>query len=129
VSVPWWWKPEVNVTGNGNTIFDGDRRRRKPPTTQISAALLSTVAKVQKVFNIQNTGSATLTLGEVSATGDFSVIVQPGTSIAPGGDANFTVEFDPRGLGLRTGTISFINNDTAAPSESPYNFTIRGTGI
>jgi hypothetical protein len=52
--------------------------------------------KVQKVFNIQNTGSATLTLGEVSATGDFSVIVQPGTSIAPGGDANFTI----RGTGI-----------------------------
>ncbi|MCI0747497.1 MAG: choice-of-anchor D domain-containing protein, partial [Verrucomicrobia subdivision 3 bacterium] len=119
--------PEVNVTGAGATILDGDTTPQTADGTDFGSSDI-TSGTVSKVFNIQNTGSAALTLGSVTAGGDFTVTVQPPASIAAGGNANFTVVFNPSATGLRTATVSFTNNDTAAPSESPYNFSIQGTG-
>lgn len=119
--------PEVNVTGAGLTILDGDTTPQTADGTDFGSADVASGA-VPKTFNIQNTGAATLTLGSVTAGGDFTVTTQPPGSIAAGGNANFTVTFNPSATGLRTATVSFTNNDTAAPSESPYNFAVRGTG-
>ncbi len=118
--------PEVNVTGAGLPIPDGDTSPQTADNTDFGSADITTGA-VQKVFNIQNTGAAALTLGSVTAGGDFAVIAQPPASIAAGGNANFTVEFNPSATGVRTATLSFTHNDTT-DNESPYDFAVQGAG-
>jgi hypothetical protein len=59
---------------------------------------------------------------------DFSVIVQPASSVAAGGNTTFQVRFDPSAAGTRTATVSFGNNDTTG-NENPYTFALQGTGV
>ncbi len=120
--------PEVNVQGAGLNILDGDTTPQTADGTDFGSADI-TSGTVQKVFNIQNTGSATLTLANVTTTNsEFGVLAQPALSIAAGGNSNFTIAFNPTVVGTRTATLSFTNNDTATPSESPYTFAVTGTG-
>jgi len=46
------------------------------------------------------------------------------TSLAPGASDTFTVRLDTSVIGVKTGEISFANNDA---DENPFNFTITGT--
>ncbi|MGH7957100.1 MAG: sugar-binding protein, partial [Opitutaceae bacterium] len=117
--------PEVNVTGNGVTIADGATTPQVADNTDFGSADITT-GTVQKIFNIQNTGTATLTLGNVTTTNsEFGVLTQPAPNIAAGGNSNFEIAFIPTDEGLRTATISFNSNDA---NENPYNFAVQGTG-
>ncbi|MGH7957465.1 MAG: sugar-binding protein, partial [Opitutaceae bacterium] len=117
--------PEINVTGAGLNIVAGDTSPQTADGTNFGSADIAT-GTVQKVFNIQNTGSATLTLGNVTTTNsEFGVLTQPAPSIAAGGNSNFEIAFIPTATGLRTATLSFTNNDA---NEDPYNFAVQGTG-
>ena len=64
---------------------------------------------------------------EISGTNasEFTVSVLPSSSVAAGGSTTFQVSFSPTATGLRTAAISIVNDDA---NESPYNFTIQGTG-
>ncbi|MGH8016676.1 MAG: DUF7594 domain-containing protein, partial [Opitutaceae bacterium] len=85
--------PEVNVTGAGLNILDGDTTPQTADGTDFGSADI-TSGTVQKVFNIQNTGSATLTLGNVTTTNsEFGVLTQPALSIPAGGNSNFEIAF------------------------------------
>ncbi|MGH8017929.1 MAG: choice-of-anchor D domain-containing protein, partial [Opitutaceae bacterium] len=117
--------PEVNVTGAGLNILDGDTTPQTADGTAFGSADI-TSGTVQKVFNIQNTGSATLSSIAVTTTNsEFGLLTAPPTTIAAGGNANFTIAFNPTATGLRAATLSFTNNDA---NENPYNFSLQGTG-
>ncbi|MGH7955526.1 MAG: sugar-binding protein [Opitutaceae bacterium] len=123
--------PEVNVTGAGLNIFAGDTTPQTADGSDFGSAD-TTSGTINKVFNIQNTGSTTLTPNTFTQSGDFDFLTtEPGaplpTSIAAGGNANFTVTFNPTATGLRTATIGFSHND-ATGSENPYTFAVQGTG-
>jgi hypothetical protein len=125
--------PEMNVTGNGVSITDGDATPSTADNTNFGMVSANDAAAYIKtnVFTIQNTGNGNLDLGfnSVSITGDaaFSVVMQPGSFVAPGATMAVGVSFNSTSaLGLRTATVSITNNDS---DESPYNFTIQATGI
>ena len=120
--------PEMNVQGNGLDIADGDVTPSVADGTDFGSADSDT-GFVDHSFTISNSGTADLNLSGISITGahaaDFSVTAQPASPVNPGGSTTFTVRFDPTGTGLRTATISLVNDD---PDENPYNFAIQGTG-
>lgn len=109
---------EINVVG----VADGG-------TDATFGSVLASGGTIDRTYTIQNTGTEALTVGSVTVSGansgDFTIISQPAASVAAGGTTTFTVRFDPSGMGTRTATLSFSNNDM---DENPYNFSISGTG-
>ena len=122
---------EINVTGNGQTITDGDTTPSTADGTDSGAVVMSS-GPVVRTFTIENVGTATLDLGAdaVSVSGthasDFAVTSQPATTVAAGGTTTFTVTFDPSAPGLRTASLSIANDDD---DEAPYDFDIQGNGV
>ena len=57
---------------------------------------------------------------------DFTVTVQPASSVAAAGSTTFTVSFDPSAAGTRVATLSIANDDA---NENPYDFAIQGRGV
>lgn len=120
---------EITVLGNGQVINDGDSTPSLSDHTDFGA-VSATSGTVVRTYTITNIGTATLSLGALTISGshaaDFSVIVLPAASIAAGGGStSFQISFDPSGAGLRTASVSLVNNDT---DENPFNFSIQGTG-
>ncbi|MFC0604289.1 choice-of-anchor D domain-containing protein [Winogradskyella pulchriflava] len=125
-------QPEINITGNGTTIVDGDTTPDASDDTDFGN--VATLGGTQThTFTIQNTGSANLNLTGsspyVNITGthasDFTLTTTPASSIASGGSTTFQITFDPSANGLRTASVSIANDDS---DENPYNFNIQGNG-
>ncbi|MBX7185738.1 MAG: Ig-like domain repeat protein [Vicinamibacteria bacterium] len=132
VSVSVLAPPEMNVTGNGNSIADGDASPDPSDHTDFGSATFG-VTTVTRTFTIANTGAGPLRLTGIPAVAisgpqasDFSVTAPPATPIAALGSTTFQVTFTPGGLGARTATLSINNNDG---DENPYNFAVQGTGL
>lgn len=125
--------PEINVTGNGNSIPDGTTATSVTNHTDFGS-VTTTAGTIVRTFTILNTGSAALSLTGTSPylviggthQADFTVTAIPANSIATSGSTTFQVTFNPSADGVRTASISIANNDT---DENPYNFNIQGTGI
>ena len=123
--------PEVEVTGNGNVIADGDTQPSTADNTDFGSVKKRRGTSTRS-FSIINSGEADLTLAGspvISISGsnasNFTVTSSPATSIAAGGSTTFQVTFDPSIIGLCSATISIMNNDS---DEAPYDFAIQGTG-
>jgi len=126
--------PEINITGNGQSIADGDDSPSAADHTDFGSANVAAGTMV-RTFTIDNSGSAVLNLNGTSPyvaisgahAADFSVTTIPSNSIAAsGGSTTFQITFNPSGTGKRSATLSIANNDS---DENPYNYTIQGTGI
>ena len=124
--------PEMNVTGNGLSISDGDASPSTLDHTDFGTTDVSGGTSAH-TFTIENSGTAALTLsgspkvliGGAHAA-DFTVTLQPSSPVAAsGGITTFQVTFNPSAAGLRSATVSIDNNDT---NENPYNFSIQGSG-
>lgn len=116
--------PEIAVSYSGNDIISGS----STPASLIGTDFGSTPVaggQVERTFTITNSGTAVLTVGTVSATGDFSVAVQPSNNVGIGGSTTFIIRFDPTIQGSQTGVVSFINGDA---DESPFTFDVAGDG-
>jgi hypothetical protein len=118
--------PEIDIEGNSVSIINGDSTPITADWTDFGSTSASG-GSVTRVFTIQNTGSATLTIGtvSVSGSGDFSMTSAPAVTLAGGASTTFWVSFDPSGTGVKLATISIANDD---PDENPYTFSVRGTG-
>ena len=120
--------PEMNMTGLGITIADGDAIPDVSDDTVFGST--SPGSPISKTYTIQNTGSATLTVGAISFAGanpgDFSVNTVPAATVAPAGSTTVIIDFDPTANGTRSAIISIANNDA---NENPYDFTVQGTGV
>lgn len=111
--------PEISVTQGATNIPDN--------SGSYSFGSNNIGTPVTQTFTIHNTGTATLTLGTVSVNNANFTVTQPlSSSVAAGGTTTFTVTHDPAVTGSHSGTVSFSNNDA---DESPYNFTVSGTGV
>lgn len=125
--------PEINIQGNSTNITNSDVTPDAADHTDFGT--VSTVSgTVVRMFTIQNTGTASLSLTGASPyvtisgtnASDFTVTAIPSNSIAASGSTTFQVTFDPSADGLRTASISVANDDS---NENPYTFAIQGTGI
>ncbi|HSR88103.1 MAG TPA: choice-of-anchor D domain-containing protein, partial [Pontiella sp.] len=126
--------PEMDITGNGQSIPDGDISPIVADDTEFGS--VSSGSSVDHVFTIVNTGSRNLSLSGVpnvvafegGSSADFTVAVQPASSQVArnGGTETFTVRFTPTGSGLKTARVTVANNDA---DENPYDFSIQGTAL
>jgi hypothetical protein len=123
--------PEINVKGNNISIVNGDATPSIGDHTDFGSQPV-TSGTVVRTFTIENTGGVVLNLSGnpivvISGThaADFTVNVQPNSTVAANGTTTFQVTFDPSANGLRTATISIANDDA---DENPYNFNIQGIG-
>ena len=120
--------PEINLQGNAVSITDGDVSPSTNDYTDYGNTYIGSANNV--TYTIQNTGTATLTIGAITFSGtnaaDFTVIGLPSSSVAAGSSTTFTVRFYPSTSGIKNATMSIVNNDS---NENPYDFSIRGTGI
>ena len=124
--------PEIQISGNGVVIANGDNSPTIPDSTYLGDVTAS-LGESYATYTIQNLGSTTLNLTgspAVSLVGDaasdFVVVSQPSSSVAAGGSTTFKIKFDPTQTGLRNVVVSITSDD---PNNSPYSYAIRGNGI
>jgi len=123
--------PEIDVTGNGVSIADGDTTPSTGDATNFGTVIALSDHK-DHVFTIKNTGSASLSLSgnprvEISGNNadQFSLISAPAATVAAGSETKFTIRFTPTSHGTKSATLSIPNSDS---NENPYNFSIQGKG-
>ena len=110
--------PEIAVseTGAGDIADNGS----------FSFGTTAVGAPVTKTFTVTNSGTANLTLSNLSVPSGFSIASNFGsTTVAgSGGMTTFQITMLAAGAGSPSGTLTFDNNDA---DENPFNFTISGT--
>ena len=127
-------QPEINLTGLGFDIPDGDVT---PVTTDnTDFGTVATSSTTNHVFVIENTSnpSTTLTISNAGTgititggSGYFSINTEPAqnSTINGGSSLNFSIDYNPLTVGTHTATVT-IDNDDGNGDEIPYNFTITG---
>lgn len=119
--------PEIDIKGNSVSIADGDNTPNSADNTDFGG----TGTNVSKVFTIENTGSADLTVSSITMSGthaaDYTIsgITLPAT-IPASSNATFTITFSPSAAGIRTSVVTINNSDCDEPS---YDFALQGTGL
>ncbi len=116
--------PEIDVTGKGLSIVDGDSTPSTIDGTDFGIVNVETT--VTRIFTVVNTGTGWLYLGTPSlpvgfTRGPDSLM----TSLGPGSSDTFSVQFSPTVVSTVSGQISINNSDA---DESPYNFAISAEG-
>lgn len=122
-------QPEIDITGNGVPIADGDTTPSLADHTDFGTSTVGT--PVTRTYTIVNSGTASLNLGvnavslSGAACGEFAVSVQPSATVAALGSTLFSVVYTPANSGTDLCQVNVSNDD---PDESPYDFIVRGTG-
>jgi hypothetical protein len=123
--------PDIHVTGGGLDILNGDMTPRVEDGTDFGPVLLG-AGGVAHTFTVRNVGGGTLNFTDPpnpKLTGpnaaDFLVTVGVSSPVSPGESVNFTIRFDPGGVGLRQATVTIDSDD---PDEPFYDFAVQGTG-
>ena len=115
--------PALTVQQNGTTLTNG--------ANALAFGAVSLGANVSSTFTVTNTGSASLVLSNIVATGvnavDFTVssITLPATVLA-GGSATFNLVFAPSFGGLEDAALQITDNDT---NNDPFTLALAGTGV
>jgi len=114
--------PEISVFGNGVSIFDGDTTPSPSDHTDFGN-IVQGQAGVFRTFTVRNDGGSALALGSVALPPGFTLAESLSPSIGVGGSDTFTVRLDATIIGVKSGQVSFSNNDN---NENPFNFSITG---
>ncbi len=121
--------PEVNVTGNGQPIYDGVAVGSTVDGSDFGATDVGRT--ITRTFTIQNLGNAVLNLTgnprvliDGPQTSSYAVVQQPGSpTLAPGATTTFRIAFTPTALGAARAVVHIFTNDD---SETSFDFTIEG---
>ncbi|RMB63853.1 choice-of-anchor D domain-containing protein [Dokdonia sinensis] len=120
--------PEIEITGNGNSINDGDTGVSTANATNFGGTAVG--ATIDRVFTITNAGNLNLTISSATLTGGdaarFNFITSPATTIAPGTSSTFTIRYTPTVLGTDGTTVRILSNDS---DEAIFTYAIQGSGI
>lgn len=120
--------PEIDITGLGVSIADGDTTPSSTDDTDYGATDIG--VPVAKTYTIRNTGTLTLNVGAITFSGanptEFVVTTPPAATVAAGANTTFVVTFTPLAAGIRTATLSLVNDDL---DENPYNFDLLGDAL
>jgi len=109
--------PEVEVEDElGVDIFNGDPYSYGTFTVGDAPIAIS--------FRVRNTGTATLTLSNLTAPAGFSIADSLTTTIPAGSFDIFAISFDPKQVGTFSGAVSFTTNDS---DENPFSFIVSAT--
>ena len=74
---------------------------------------------------LSNTGTATLNISGILASGDYARTTTCGATLAAGANCAISVTFTPTAAGTRTGAITISSN----ASGSPHSVSLNGTGV
>ena len=94
-----------------------------PTALTFSGQALQTVSSAQTV-TVTNTGTTSLTVSNISISGDFLETDTCGNPIAASGTCQISVTFDPSASGTRTGTLTVAGNITGGQE----TVNLSGTG-
>jgi hypothetical protein len=135
-----FWYTQEYIKTNGNTNWSTRIANFKFPSCGVvSGGGVATLSTSLLTFNktpigqttssltvtLTNTGSATLNIFDVSASGDYLVSGNTcGSSVAQGATCAFSVTFTPTKKGARNGVLT-IADDAA---DSPQSVTLKGMG-
>ena len=118
----------VTLSGTGSST--GTTVNLFPTSLTFGNQSLDTVSAA-KFVAVSNTGGANLVISSLNITGaaaaDFSYNVNLPMTIGPGGSASLPVIFKPSALGLRSATLTFVDNGAGGPRTVDLSGT--GTGI
>jgi hypothetical protein len=121
-------EPEIDVLGNSISISDGSTTTSTNNSTDFGSTEINNSISI--TYAIKNDGNTPLNIGAINFTGtnasNFTLAATPNPTVKSGESITLTVNFTPNATGIRTATISIINNDN---NENPYNFLIQGTGL
>ncbi len=123
---------EIDLSSfTGVSIPSGDSSPNTTKTTDFGSVAAAGGTQT-RTFVISSFGTGPLTLTgtpRVQVSGanaaDFTVTVQPPSTVTNGTNTTFQVVFDPSATGMRTATLSIGSDDS---DENPYTFDIKGTG-
>ena len=101
------------------------------PTVSLSSSsvnffnqFLSTTSLPQVVV-LTNTGTASLSITSITASGNFAQSNNCGTSVGAGNSCNISITFTPAILGPQSGNVTIVDN----ASGSPHVISLSGTGV
>ncbi|MCK0131097.1 choice-of-anchor D domain-containing protein [Flavobacteriaceae bacterium F08102] len=120
---------EIDITGNGNPITDGDTVISVSNDTDFGTVALGST--VTHTFTVTNTGTDNLfvqlpiknDLGD--GVDDWIVTDAYAFPLPPGASGTIDIEFTPTSEGFQQIEISIANNDS---DENPFTFYVGGTG-
>jgi hypothetical protein len=116
----------VSVSGTG--VSATPLVNLNPTSLNFGDQTLSTTSTTRSII-LTNTGTGTLTVTSVVASGDFAVVTVPATncggSVAPLATCSLNVTFTPTATGGRTGAVTVTDNATG----NPHVATLSGNGI
>ncbi len=94
------------------------------PTSLTFPGQLVTTPSATMPVTLKNSGTSTLNITSISASGDFSQTNTCGTSVPAGMTCMITVTFTPTATGNRTGSITVSDDANGSPQTVP----LSGTG-
>ena len=95
------------------------------PTSIAFANTIVGNTSAAKAVTLTNSGSGTLNITSIAASGDFAISSNAcGSTLLAGKSCKFKVTFTPTQLGTRTGSVTVTDN---APN-SPQSVSLTGTG-
>ncbi len=114
--------PAIEVSGNGNTITNGDDTPDSADGTDFGNVSIN--ASVTRSFVIRNTGTDVLVIDQVeSSNADFTVLRTGSETVNPGESSGIDVTFLASLPGIASATISVANNDF---DDNPFTFDVAG---
>ena len=94
-----------------------------PTSLTFASQLLHTTSAAQTV-TLTNTGTATLSVAGIAASGDFKQSTTCGSAVPAAAKCTISVTFTPTATGTRTGKVTITDNAAG----SPQSVTLTGTG-
>jgi Abnormal spindle-like microcephaly-assoc'd, ASPM-SPD-2-Hydin len=114
----------VSLSGTGSNSAPGVGLA--PTSLSFGGQLLTTTSAAQTV-TLTNTGTSSLTINSIAASGDFKETNTCGTlpaTLAASANCTISVTFAPTAVGARTGTLTITDN----AGGSPHTVPLTGTG-
>jgi uncharacterized membrane protein len=108
------------------TTFSGPIVTLTPTSLTFAKTKVGETSKAKDV-KLENTGSGTLNIASIVATGDFAIAVSKkpcGSTLAVGKSCKIAVTFTPEQTGTLTGDVIITDNAVNSPQEVP----LTGTG-
>ncbi len=120
-------RPEIDLSGNGAPIADGDTTPSTADDTDFNNVFLG--SSDTNDFTINNTGTADLVLNGafveiVGGSPDFAITSLPSGTIEAGNSSIFQVTYTPSSVGTHTAIVRVRSNDN---NEATYDFTVQGS--
>jgi len=94
------------------------------PTSLTFASQIDGTTSAAQIVTLSNSGTAALTIASITASGDFALTQNCGTSLGTGAVCTISVTFTPTTAGARTGTVTITDN----AADSPQTISLSGGG-